>query len=214
MPPWPLQGTYALVGMALVLHAKLHALAAMPAAQVAAVLMAAHTASRWTSLPLLYCCAYIQVGRAAAAAAPLLLRGPRLVCAQRSWVWTICVDVAPSPTCLPACLPLQDEEDAKRGLYNWFAQSRALLTLPRLLLGTATAFAAPVLLLGAARGALVAATTLAVTLASGYYGNAIIGGVVGDYLGATIQVGDGRGRRLACWPAIPARHGWFGSRHG
>jgi cobalamin synthase len=86
---------------------------------------------------------------------------------------------------------LQDEEDAKRGLYNWFAQSRALLTLPRLLLGTVTAFAAPVLLLGAARGALVAATTLAVTLSSGYYGNAIIGGVVGDYLGATIQVGSG-----------------------
>jgi hypothetical protein len=59
--------------MALVLHAKLHALAAMPPAQVAAVLMAAHAASRWTSLPLLYCCPYIQVG-GGAAAGPLLLR--------------------------------------------------------------------------------------------------------------------------------------------
>jgi hypothetical protein len=52
-----------------------------------------------------------------------------------------------------------------------------------------TALAVPALLLGPGRGALVAATTLAVTVAAGFYGNAIIGGVVGDFLGATIQVG-------------------------
>jgi hypothetical protein len=54
-------GTYALVGMLLVLHMKLHALAAFEASTVGAVLVAAHCASRWTSVPLLYCCKYIQV---------------------------------------------------------------------------------------------------------------------------------------------------------
>lgn len=54
-------GTYALVGMLLVLHMKLHALAAFEATSVGAVLVAAHCASRWTSVPLLYCCKYIQV---------------------------------------------------------------------------------------------------------------------------------------------------------
>lgn len=65
-------GTYALVGMVLVLHMKLHALAAFKVTSVGAVLVAAHCASRWSSVPLLYCCNYIQ-----------------------------------------------DEEDAKKGLYNW-----------------------------------------------------------------------------------------------
>jgi hypothetical protein len=31
---------------------------------------------------------------------------------------------------------------------------------------------------------------LAITVASGYYGTAVIGGVVGDYLGATIAVSE------------------------
>lgn len=54
-------GTYALVGMLLVLHTKLHALAAFEASAVTAVLVAAHCASRWTSVPLIYVCTYIQV---------------------------------------------------------------------------------------------------------------------------------------------------------
>lgn len=54
-------GTYALVGMLLVLHMKLHALAAFELTSVGAVLVAAHCASRWTSVPLLYFCTYIQV---------------------------------------------------------------------------------------------------------------------------------------------------------
>jgi hypothetical protein len=54
-------GTYALVGMLLVLHMKLHALAAFELTSVGAVLIAAHCASRWTSVPLLYFCRYIQV---------------------------------------------------------------------------------------------------------------------------------------------------------
>eukprot|EP00878_Enallax_costatus_P042810 GHUV01050292.1.p2 GENE.GHUV01050292.1~~GHUV01050292.1.p2 ORF type:complete len:175 (+),score=31.01 GHUV01050292.1:664-1188(+) len=55
-------GTYALVGMALVLHQKLHALAAFDLQLAGPVLIAAHCASRWSCVPLTYCCTYIQVG--------------------------------------------------------------------------------------------------------------------------------------------------------
>jgi hypothetical protein len=47
--------------MLLVLHMKLHALAAFELSAVGPALIAAHCASRWTSVPLLYCCTYIQV---------------------------------------------------------------------------------------------------------------------------------------------------------
>jgi len=42
---------------------------------------------------------------------------------------------------------VQDEEDAKRGLYNHFADSKLLLTMPRMLLGTIIAVTAPAYLL-------------------------------------------------------------------
>ena len=54
-------GTYALVGMALVLHQKLHALAALPLVEVGSTLVVAHCISRWTCIPLIYFCTYIQV---------------------------------------------------------------------------------------------------------------------------------------------------------
>jgi len=54
-------GTYALVGMLLVLHQKLHALAAFDVRLTGPVLIAVHCASRWSSVPLLYFCTYIQV---------------------------------------------------------------------------------------------------------------------------------------------------------
>jgi hypothetical protein len=38
------------------------------------------------------------------------------------------------------------------------------------------------------------------TIASAYYGNAIIGGVIGDYLGATIQVAE-----ILCYMALTAK---------
>lgn len=47
--------------MLLILHMKLHALAAFDVTSVGAIVVAAHCASRWTSVPLLYCCTYIQV---------------------------------------------------------------------------------------------------------------------------------------------------------
>lgn len=81
----------------------------------------------------------------------------------------------------------QDAEDAKGGLYNWFARSQQLLTPSRLMLGTLAALGAASALPWPSSG-LVCGAVLAVTVAAGYYGNAVIGGVVGDYLGATIQV--------------------------
>jgi adenosylcobinamide-GDP ribazoletransferase len=140
-------GTYAVVGMSLVLALKLRALEALMAAggpgRAGAALVAAHAAARWTSLPLLRWCRY-----------------------------------------------LQDEEDAKRGLYNWFAQSQRLLTPGRVAFGTATAVLAPLALLGAHEALLLCATVLAVAVAAAYYADFVLGGVVGDYLGATIQVAE------------------------
>lgn len=84
----------------------------------------------------------------------------------------------------------QDDEDAKRGMYNWFAASQRLLTVPRLLLATGLAAAVPYIALGPVQALMVYGTVLVVTICSGLYGNSIIGGVIGDYLGATIQVAE------------------------
>jgi adenosylcobinamide-GDP ribazoletransferase len=120
---------------------------------VGAVLVAVHSISRWTSLPLIYFCHYIQ-----------------------------------------------DEEDAKRGLYNWFAQSQTLLTPPRLLFGTAAAITIPIFAVGLQKAMLLYATVTAITLLSSYYGKLVLGGIVGDYLGATIQIAE-----IACYLVLTAR---------
>ncbi len=82
----------------------------------------------------------------------------------------------------------QDEEDSKRHLYNWFAQSQRLLTPPRLLLATASTILVPLWLLPQDKALLVLGTVLLTTVMAGQYGTYVIGGVVGDFLGATIQV--------------------------
>ena len=164
-------GTYALVGMTIILTMKFKCIEALLSLENApvghaqaplvsflslqpagAALIAAHTISRWSSIALIYLCPYIQ-----------------------------------------------DEEDAKRGLYNWFAQSKRLLTPPRLLLGTLSAIFIPYCTLGLERALILYATVLVVTILSGYYGILVLGGVVGDYLGATIQVAE-----LACYLALTA----------
>lgn len=145
-------GTYALVGVSIVLQLKLQALVmlndleesssgVLKLSGVGAALIAVHAASRWTCVPLIYCCTYIQ-----------------------------------------------DEEDAKKGLYNWFAQSQRLLTPIRLFLATFCAVGVPWLVLGPEKAIVIYVVALAVTVMSAYYGNLILGGVIGDYLGATIQV--------------------------
>ena len=71
-----------------------------------------------------------------------------------------------------------------------FAASRRLLTVPRLAFATASTGAVQVATLPPAQAAASAACVLAITVASGYYGTAVIGGVVGDYLGATIAISE------------------------
>lgn len=74
-----------------------------------------------------------------------------------------------------------------------------MLTPPRLLLGTLSTAAVLAAALPPAQAATAAAVVLAVTLASGYYGTLVLGGVVGDYLGATIAVAE-----LAVYLALAA----------
>jgi len=152
-------GTYALVGVILVMGMKLKSLEYLfsmadtrmvtevpflpflTLSPASVALLVAHTVSRWTVLPLIYSCHYVQ-----------------------------------------------DEQSAKRGLYNWFADSQKLLTIPRLFVGTLVSIAVPLVLLPWEQALQVYLVVLVVTVASSYYGNLIIGGVIGDYLGATIQV--------------------------
>ena len=151
-------GTYAVVGMILALMLKVKCLEMLCQGddgvfRYARALISVHCASRWTSLPLIYACSYIQ-----------------------------------------------SEEDAKRGLYNWFSDSKLLLTIPRLLFGTICAVAIPLLVMNEKEEAyLIYVVVVVTTIASAYYGNAIIGGVIGDYLGATIQVAE-----ILCYMALTA----------
>ena len=79
-----------------------------------------------------------------------------------------------------------DDEDAKGEYYNWFGESRRLLGIYRVLLAlvTACAVAFAVLPSDAACRALITAG-LGTALA-GEYGRSVLGGVMGDFLGATI----------------------------
>ena len=67
--------------------------------------------------------------------------------------------------------------------YNVMARSQALVTWQRLLVGTAVSVAVPAYLLGTHGAMVVWATVLVVTAAAIYYCQAIIQGVVGDYIG-------------------------------
>ena len=127
-----------------------------------------------------------------------------------------------------------DDEDAKGEYYNWFGESRRLLGLRRVLVALATAAAVAHALLPAAaanRALLVAAGGTAV---AGEYGRSVLGGVMGDFLGATIcalelavylalaadaERADARAiGRLACVVSLPQVYGawrrWYERRHG
>lgn len=73
-------------------------------------------------------------------------------------------------------------------LYNWFADSKRLLTLPRILLATISTAAIPLWLLPQEKALLALGAVVATTILAAHYGNFVLGGVVGDFLGATIQV--------------------------
>jgi adenosylcobinamide-GDP ribazoletransferase len=150
-------GTYALVGVSLILTGKVHAIALLAERAAAAELsLLDQTAS---------------VCRA-------------LVAAQCASRWT-CVVLT------RACVYVTDPNDAKAGIYNWFAESGRLLTNARVAVATVVAVGVPAFLYGGilAREALMIDCVVAVaTVISGFYGNMMIGGVIGDYLGATVIV--------------------------
>jgi adenosylcobinamide-GDP ribazoletransferase len=151
-------GTYALVGVMLTLSAKIHATALL--AERAAALQP-DTQEHPT----------VAVCRA-------------LIAAECSARWT-CVVLT------RCCHYVTDPNDAKAGIYNWFAESGRLLTNWRVLAATAVSVGVPSLLYGgvfANECLLIYAVVIAATVIAGFYGNMMIGGVIGDFLGATVIV--------------------------
>eukprot|EP00884_Botryococcus_braunii_P018605 jgi/Botrbrau1/5428/Bobra.182_1s0030.1 len=139
--------------------------------------------SRVGTYALVAMCLTIFLKLHAIAALPEPLAFPAMVTAHSISRWT----------CIPLTFVypyIQDEEDAKAGLYDAFAASRPLLTTIRVVYGTLAAGSIAVLALGWDLALPVLAATVVVTIASGIYGNSILGGMIGDYLGATIQVAE------------------------
>lgn len=87
-----------------------------------------------------------------------------------------------------ACVAVQDEDDAKRGLYNWFAKVQELLTPARLAAATVLSFAVAVVLTDACTASLVMALCSAIAVGAAGYAEGMIGGIVGDFLGATVAM--------------------------
>jgi adenosylcobinamide-GDP ribazoletransferase len=107
-------------------------------------------------------------------------QGPALVVAHA-------VARASSAPLIYACEYVVDAEDAKSDYYGWFGRSRELLTLPRLVFALGTAVGVALAVLGpCARAAAVLLAAAASTAFAGWYGRSVIGGVMGDFLGATI----------------------------
>ena len=109
-----------------------------------------------------------------------------------------CVHHVSPPGPLLACFAfgryIVDDEDAKGEYYNWFGESRRLLGLPRVVLscGLATALACAAYgvdsLSGGGTALRVLVTTAFGTFIAGEYGRSVLGGVMGDFLGAAICV--------------------------
>lgn len=95
--------------------------------------------------------------------------------------------IAPAPSTHPPAPP-QDEEDAKRGLYNWFAKVQQLFTPARLAASTVLCVAAAVALSDACTACLALALCSAIAVGAASYADSMIGGIVGDFLGATVAV--------------------------
>ena len=80
-----------------------------------------------------------------------------------------------------------DDADAKGEYYNWFGDSQRLLGLWRVLAAAAAAAAVAFACCYDAAARAMAVVAVATPIA-GLYGQSIIGGVMGDFLGATICV--------------------------
>jgi hypothetical protein len=79
-----------------------------------------------------------------------------------------------------------DDDDAKGDFYAWFGRSRDLLSPLRVFLSCASALSIAACVVGPEGAAIGGAVTAFVMLFAGLYGQATLGGVQGDFLGATI----------------------------
>lgn len=116
-----------------------------------------------------------------------------------TWQWAACsgqgpalvvahaISRASSAPLIYCCEYVVDAEDAKSDYYGWFGRSRELLTFVRVLAALSSAVLVALAAYGAtARAAAVLLVAAAGTCFAGHYGNAVLGGVMGDFLGATI----------------------------
>ena len=95
-----------------------------------------------------------------------------------------------------------DDEDAKGEYYNWFGDSKRLLGLPRVLFALGSAAALSYLTLPLAIAHRVLLVGGVGTYLAGAYGQSVLGGVMGDFLGATICM-----LELGCLLAMSADFG-------
>jgi len=107
--------------------------------------------------------------------------GPAIVVAQ-------CVARASAAPLIYSFNYVVDDEDAKGEYYNWFGDSKRLLGLPRVLFAMASAAAIALLLLPPAAAHRVLIVGGVGSYLAGHYGNSVLGGVMGDFLGATICI--------------------------
>jgi len=107
--------------------------------------------------------------------------GPAIVVAQ-------CVARASAAPLIYSFEYIVDDEDAKGEYYNWFGDSRRLLGLPRVLLALASATTVSYLTLPPAAALRVLTVGSIGTYLAGSYGKSVLGGVMGDFLGATICI--------------------------
>lgn len=124
--------------------------------------------------------------------------GPTAECNKSEWRNS-------AELCLSPLSPLSRRHflSPQGAMYNVMAASQHLAVTPRrALLATAAAAGVPWLLLGGQGALIVCATALVTALAAIYYAEAILGGVVGDYMGATVQITE-----ILIYLALSARWG-------
>eukprot|EP00808_Paulinella_micropora_P010403 g12833.t1 len=92
---------------------------------------------------------------------------------------------APTVLMLRSNKYVTDAEDAKNVYYSWFARSALLLTRARVLFALLSATIVSSLLYGPIVGLTLFAMALVIAVSAGRYCNQVLGGVVGDFLGAT-----------------------------
>ena len=105
--------------------------------------------------------------------------GPAIVVAQ-------CVARASSAPLIFFYTYVVDDEDAKGEYYNWFGESRRLLGPWRVVFSSLSAAAVAFAILPPAAATRTLATSAVGTVVAGAYGNSVLGGVMGDFLGASI----------------------------